>query len=466
MNNFIGFKKFTVINEAVKNTSKEILSVEDITNYVQAVNKKIPVQISDVIYLTIKYKLCSQQSLDEIKSASKSQLNKISNKLNIPINELEDLWETLKSLKANIRLLPQYQTASERNAFMSGKLQMTDINIDLETSAGRNACAKMYMPMVHKIVNGYVGQSKLSKPELMSAALQGFTDAMNDWRKNGEENSVPFKTYAAYRVKQQILNDINSLSYNFKTNWYGIKTMGAAMLSTTSLDGIIGDENNEFKQDRLGYLGEEPNYNLGSSLEDNLNELYKLIESTFKQRDVDVFYRFFGLKGYNKEKAKDIAKSLGISPQLVTNIVKDVVIKKLKNNPKAMEILSELQSSYNESLMFDIMALDKTMMIEAILSDDTFILLEELTKWSDKKIFINTINLAFETINNVNDVKIIKDILSNGFDYLDKVFKSNKKLIIKFLGIIYPTESFNRKSDVSLLEYMSELADIYKIHYK
>ena len=95
-------------------------------------------------------------------------------------------------------------------------------------------------------------------------------------------------------------------------------------------------------------------------------------------------------------------------------------------------------------------------------------MLQSLTSfWKQKlSLFINTINLAFETINNVNDVKIIKDMLSNGFDYLDKVFKSNKKLIIKFLGIIYPTESFNRKSDVSLLEYMSELADIYKIHYK
>ena len=51
----------------------------------------------------------------------------------MPLNELEHLWETLKTLKNNIRLLPQYQTASERAAFMSGKLEMSDINIDLDT---------------------------------------------------------------------------------------------------------------------------------------------------------------------------------------------------------------------------------------------------------------------------------------------------------------------------------------------
>ena len=46
--------------------------------------------------------------------------------------------------------------------------------------------------------------------------------------------------------------------------------------------------------------------------------------------------------------------------------------------------------------MFDIMSLNKQMMIEAILSDDTFILLEELTRWSNKNVFINSINSALD----------------------------------------------------------------------
>ena len=466
MNNFINFKNFTVINEALKRVSTEVLSVDDINKYIQAVKKNIPSQILDVIYITAKYKLCDQKSIDDIKACNKGQLTKISAKYDMPMSELEDLWETLKSLKNNIRLLPQYQTSSERNAFMAGKLTMSDIAIDLDSSAGRNACAKQYMPMVHKIVNGYVGQSKLSKPELMSAALQGFTDAMNDWRKNDtESNSVPFKTYAAYRVKQQILNDINSLSYTVSTNWYGVQKMGAGMLSAVSIDGMMGDDDDDFKQDRLGFLGEEPKYTLTNSEERNWNELYKLIEATFKQRDVDVFYRYFGLKGHNKEKAKDIAKSLGISPQLVTNIIKEVILKKLKNSSKAMEILSELQSSYNESLMFDIMTLDKEMMVEAILADDTFILLEELTKWSNKDVYINTINNALLNLSK-DEQKSIEKILKNEFDYLDTVFKSSKKIIIKFLSAVYPTESFSRKSDVSLLENMTELADLYKNYHK
>ena len=465
MNNFTRFTDFSTINEAVKRVNNEILTVEDINNYLQAVGKKIPKQVADIIYLTSKYKLTSQKSIDDIRNANKSQIEKVAFNYNVPVIEFEDLWKSLKELKTNLRLLPQYQTASERKAFIAGKLQMSDITIDLDTSSGRNACAKQYMGMVHKIANEFVGKSRLGKPELMSAALQGFTDAMNDWRKNGDESAVPFKTYAAYRVRQQILNDINTLSYTVKTNWYGVQKMGSSMLSAISLDGMPQDENGEFKQDRLASLGtEDPNYNLTKNEEDNWADLYKIIENTFKQRDVDVFYRSFGLKGHNKEKGKDIAKSLGISPALVAGIVKEI-LKKLKKDPKAMEILTSLFDSYNESLMFDIMNLDKSMMVEAILEDNTFILLEELTKWSNKDVYINSIESALETFD-TKDRKILTDILTNNFDYLDRNFKSNKKLIISFLGLIYKTETFSRKSDVALLEYMDELCGLYKKYYK
>ena len=48
---------------------------------------------------------------------------------------------------------------------------------------------------------------------------------------------------------------------------------------------------------------------------------------------------------------------------------------------------------------------------------------------------------------------------------LDRRFKAEKKLIIKFLGLMYPTENFSRRTDVALLEYMEELSILYK-NYK
>ena len=120
-----------------------------------------------------------------------------------------------------------------------------------------------------------------------------------------------------------------------------------------------------------------------------------------------------------------------------------------------------LKSTYNESIMFDIMNFDKDMMIEALLGDDTFILLEELTKWSNKDVYINTLEDAIDSLND-NEAKLIRKMLSGNFDNLDKMFKANKKLIIRFLSAMYATESFVKKSDVSLLEYMDELSELYK----
>lgn len=466
MNNFTNnFKNFTAINEAAKYNNIDSLTLESVQEYLNAVKKRIPEQIANIIYLTIKYELLSQQDIDTIKNANKGQLNKLAFKYNISEDEIISLWEVLKTLKANIRLLPQYQTSSERKAFMAGKLEMSDITIDLESSAGRNACAKQYMKMIHKIVNDYVGTCRLGKPELMSAALQGFTDAMNDWRKNGDESAVPFKTYAAYRVKHQILADINAYSYSLKTNWYGISKMGSTLLTAVSLDNMPKDSDGDFKSDHMKALGaEDKNFNLTGTEEDNWNALYKLIESKYKQRDIDVFYRYFGLKGYQKEKGKDIAKSLGISPSAITGIVNNILVT-LKKDSKAMDILLDLQSSYNESLMFDLMNLNKDMIVESIMSDNTFILLEELTKWADKKVYVNTITGALENLSK-SEEKIITQILKGDFDYLDSHLKPNKKLIIKFLGLVYPTDSFSRKTDVSLLEFMIELMDLYKKYFK
>lgn len=462
MSNFTKFSKITAINEAAKLVNNEILSKTDINNYLDSVGKKIPKHVADIVYLTAKYDLSTQKQIDDIRNANKSKLDKLAFNYNIPLDEIETLWKSLKELKTNLRLLPQYQTYSERAAFMAGKLLMSDITIDLDSSSGRNACAKQYMPMVNKIVNQFVGKSRLDKPQLISAALVGFTYAMNTWRKNDRDDnkSVPFKTYAGYCVKNQILQDINNLSYTIKTNQYAVDKLGSKLIGT-SLDSFGIDSEDDFKQDRLAVLGiEDANHNLSKSEEESWGDLYKLIEGKYKQRDIDIFYRYFGLKGYQKEKGKDIAKNLSISPSMVTAVV-NMILNTLKKDPKAMDILMDIQSTYNESLMIDIMNFEKDMMIEAIISDDTFILLEELTKWSNKDVYINTLEDVLDNFDK-NDSKIIRDILSKEFDYLDKVFKANKKLIVKFLSAMYPTESFVKKSDVSLLEYMDELSNIYK----
>ena len=458
MNNFT-----ELIKEARKNYDSNSLLSSEISQYLNKVNKVIPKQVQDVIYLTQRYKLNDSASIEEIRTASKSSLKNLSKKYNIPGESIEMFWKMLKELKTKIRLLPQYQSKAERESIQLGKMSMDDLTIDLDTPAGRNAAAKMYMPVIYKVVSGYVGKSSLSRQELMSAALQGFTNAMNDWRRGEDETvkKVTFKTYAAIRAQQQILDDMSKLSHTLSgTNWYAVKTHGGD-LDGFSIDSLMtGDD--EVKQDHIGALGVDDKY-FAKDEDKLLSELYKLLERQFNQRTMDVFYRYFGLNGYKREKSKEIAKSLGLSEGAIRNSYLNKIISFLKSNKKAMELLSDLQDAYNESLMVELVGLTTEEINEALVNDDMFILLEELNMWKNKDVFNNSLSSTLNGLSE-NDSESIKDLLENDFDYLDSRYKKNKKVIIKFLQGMYPTESISYKSDVALLEMMQEFQTLYKKH--
>lgn len=446
-----------IIFESKNNTI--VLTKSDITEYLDKVSQIIPTIVKNTIYLTLKYQLFDKDLLEEIRKSSKSSLKRIGGRYNIPESELEDLWDLLKNLKLNINLLPQYMNDGERKMFMNGRLIMSDLTIDLSSSQGRNAVTKMYMPLIYKIVNQYVGKSKLSKPELVSAALEGFTNAMNEW---DHSKNVPFKTYAGERVRQRILNDINEFGHSLSgTSWYSqAKGYNADALS---LDGVLGqDKDGDFKQDRLAYLGttEDETKVLTS---DHLKPLFDILEKKFSQRDIDIFYRYFGLNGVDRMKSKDIAKMYNMSEGNIRNSIINKIIKFLRNDSKSIQLLSELHESYSITLMTNLMGQDYQFILETLSNDDVFLLLEELNIWSNKEIFSQMIDSYKEQVNK-SDSEYILSILRGDFETLDSSFRKHKKIIINFLNHMHPTETMNRKTDVSLLDYMVELQNAYKNH--
>lgn len=452
-----------IIKESRGDDSYSVLSNE-ITQYINKVNKKIPDNIKAIIHLTQKYNLLDKASIEEIHNANKGQLDRLSKKYNINKDELEDFWKLLKDVKNNIKLLPQYQTPQERQAIELGKLSMDDLTIDLDTPQGRNAATKMYGPMIYKIVNQYIGKSKLSKQELLSAALEGFTLAMNNWKRDDNDGKKStFKTYAAYRVQQQILNDINDYGHDLSGgNDYAVKKYGSAMMDAVSIDGLPRDEEGEFKQDYLASMGTtDADANLTRDEKKQWDLLYKIIENKFKQRDVDVFYRYFGLKGYKREKSKDIAKSLGMSEGNIRNSILNKMISFLKNDKRAIDILQNIQDVYTESLLVDLIGLSKSQILETLANDDMFIILEELNRWNNQNVFQRDIYAAKSQMN-ILQQQIIDDLLKGDFNSIDDNFKKHKKLIILFLENVYPTENMKRKSDVALIDYMVELQEYYK----
>lgn len=450
----------SLVKEARSTDSGAILSSE-ISQFMQRVNKQLSRPVQDAILLTQRYGLMDRASIEEIIKSSKSSLKNLATKYNIDKEKLEDLWKLLKDLKNNIYLLPQMMTEEERRALELGKLATNDLTIDLDTPAGRNATTKMYMPLIYKIVNMYVGKSNLSKQELMSAALMGFTEAMNKWRRDDDGQArVPFKTFAGYRVQQAILNEMNHNSHVVSgSNSNNLKKYGYSNFDAQSIDGMPRDVDGDFKQDRLAALGvEDRDPNLKNIDTDKLwAEIYDIIEKRFPQKNVNIFYRLFGLHGHKKEKTKDIAKSLGRSEGLIRNAYVNPIIKFLKSTPKTAEILATLQQAYNESLMCELIGFNQEEIMEVLINDDLYILLEELNRWSNKDILVQSLKRA-------NPDQKIKDLLSADFEELDSVYKKDKKAIVKFLSVMYPTEGFTHASDVSILDKMVELQSAYQYH--
>ena len=165
-------RNFTqIVVEERKNYDSVSLLQSEITSYINKVRKILPQGIQDIIAITNKYNLGSSSDLDNIRFANKSQIPTLAKQYNTPEDILNTLRELLKNNKKSIRLLPQYQSATERVAVEAGKLSTDDLTIDLSTSTGRNAASKMYVPLVMKIVSQYIGKSRLDKPSLISAGI-------------------------------------------------------------------------------------------------------------------------------------------------------------------------------------------------------------------------------------------------------------------------------------------------------
>ena len=453
--------KFTDILNESKQEYDGSVTVEELDNYINKTNKILPNIVRDALYLVKKYNLLNASDINAILKSSKGQLNTLAKRFNMSFENMEELWNLFKDLKSNIKLFPHFLTPYEQKAFIRGTARIEDLTIDLSSTQGQNDVVKMYMPLVNKIINQYIGKSKLNRSDLMSAAMTGFANSINDWDRS---NNQLFKTYLSYRVQQQILNDIDKYSHTLSAGksipWHLNKKDGPHPLDAISIDGMPRDNEGDFKQDRLAILGyeqetkKEPDVKL-------VKEIFNILEKKFKQRDLDIFYRFFGLNGYKKEKSKDIAKMYGMSEGNIRNSVINKMLAFLKKDPNAMEILMSLMDSYNESLMVELFGCDNETILERLINDDIYILLEDITKWTNKDVFKRALDNALTG----NDDKILY-ILNGGFEDIDSNLKKYKKEIIKFLSSMYPTENMSKKTDVDIIEYMMELQEIYKKHKK
>jgi len=462
-----------IIREERTNYDSESLLKSEISAYINKVNKTLPQNIQELIKLTETYNLTKAEDLELIRNANKSNFSTIASKLGLTEQIIDMLHAKLRQASRYIKLLPQYQSKAEREAIKAGQLSMDDLTIDLKSSTGRNAAAKMYTPLVLKIASQYIGKSRLDKPSLISAGMEGLVDAMNDWNplgvnvqdKEGEPEKVKkvaFKTYAAYRIQQAILNDINKNGHSLSgTNWYATDKYGAAALDAISLDGLTKDkDDDDFQQDHLLALGEEPDCfgHDPAKEEESWKNVFELMDKTFSKRDCEIFYRYFGLGPYHgkRQKSKDIAKEFGMSEGNIRNSIINKILKFLKTNPKAISMMADLKDMYTESLMMELINMSKDDIREALYNDNIYVMLEEITRWDSKSIMIQTIDNAMRNLTE-NNKTFIKNCLIKDSDYIDEHIAYSRKIAQEFLAEAYPVENMSRKSNIELVDYLLEM---------
>lgn len=470
---------FTSIMEAADEYS---LTRQEFEQYMAAVSKKLPKEVQQACFYLLKANILTREEAEQIITASGSKLKSIAKASKTSEDSLADLQKIMKKMKLEKQLLPMYQNEETRRDFMNGTKTTDDIMLDLVSERGRADVVKQYTPLMNKLANQYAGKSSLGKPELMSAAMMGLVQAMNDYRKNEKEvaateqgdkeevkkyHRLSFQQYAAYRMQQRILMDIN---------WYSrtVRIPGRTQnrhkddenfgVSVSSIDKLMGgDPDSESIADRMKELAVDPaSYEIPAAKQNAdaaMKGIYKMIEDRFNMQKASIFYMTFGLNGYDMERPTDIAKKFGLTAANISMSNKRIA-KFLKGNPAAQPLLRELLAHVQESILIDNMNKSQQEICEALLNSDMYILLEDLTRWSDPTVLENTVRGILSEYDSAS-VKFITECMNNGSEWMEDNYRENKRLIVHFLESINPTSTYSKKQDLYIIEEMNSLISAY-----
>lgn len=202
----------------------------------------------------------------------------------------------------------------------------------MHTEFERNELAKKYLPLVKKISNQFLNSSPLEYDEIEGFAWEGFVLAMNKY--DPTKSDMSFTSYAAFGIKNAIMNGINSSGQTIAVSLYNRKKM---VERGENIPTSISLEKNFENEDHLLSLGFEDDIVFDNPWKVMLDK----VKANFDEEYVDIFCSIYGLDGHEVEKGKDIAERLGISGCLVTKRTKKI-IEFIKNDKELSSILRDL----------------------------------------------------------------------------------------------------------------------------
>lgn len=233
-----------------------------------------------------------------------------------------------------IKELPWYLSEDEFNDVVSGVRPLDFYAYDLVSEQGRNEMVKKFEPMIRRIAYKYANSNSISSDDTYSAALEGFTRALNNYGKKRSEyvrtkseeanidldeiaknennvRNIPFASYATAMVSNYILeylkNEMNLVRRpQSDQSRERAKTGNTSMERKVSGDQSIGtdsDGNEKSMWDKLNIDTEEGGR---STDDDDIQALwqfiYKSVEEKFGKEIAELWYSKNGLNGRKQNK--------------------------------------------------------------------------------------------------------------------------------------------------------------------
>ena len=362
-------KKFTQLLEArqldVQDNGLNFIDADDLKKYVEIAKNFLSQDAMTIINYMIKNNSTYVETLG--RDSKDNCLVAFYSRPRPASGELKDLYNALSSLDKNNRLLeiPTLQTKEQFNAIISGKEAPDSIILDLKSEEGRNALAKKWEKLVHKIAQQWRGKVNMTYDEIVSAAWEGFTNAMNSYGKKSaykdtdDEKAVKtytFGQFAAYMIRFAIAGEVNNTSRLVRVPISAIskekKEKGSiAKNNTISGDKKVGgdDDGNKTLFDFVGGTDDGERTLDQQDLDKLWADVYRILEKEFDKKVIEAWYSFMGLNGREKLKNKEIAAKIGCQPSLVSYYC-NTVNNFIKNDTRVLNKMKEIYELMKECL--------------------------------------------------------------------------------------------------------------------
>lgn len=210
--------------------------------------------------------------------------------------------------------------------------------LELHTEEGRAAAYKKYKPLMHKISNQFVGRLPLSFDDIMGAAYEGFTLAMNKYVSG---TSQSFQQYAAWCMRNAILTSANTEGHTIKLSAYQqqkVKDRGDSTFLCVPMSSMVWDSDDD--GDRFSEFGYtcDPMAESDSSV---MWDFYNWMLDNFSLKERTIFYHAYGLNGYDAMRGTDIAKMLNVSTACVS-VTNKRILSAIRGDEKMLDRLRDM----------------------------------------------------------------------------------------------------------------------------